>query len=266
MIHTYQRLRDKCLTESTRPFLARGASIIRCHRCLLGRTACICPWRAEMHMGIDIILLMHRDEVFKPTNTGRLIADVFPANTHVFPWSRTQPPAALLALLADPARYPVVVFPPGDDFEGLIHNAKPELAPQQKLTLVLLDGTWKQARKMFKTSRWLHDFPVMVLNEVPEGQYAVRHAATEGQLATAEAAAALLVHCEEPLAAQLLADYFHVFNQHYVATRMNTPLVRSCHHLRLEHRLSGIVVASGTSSTMATDATNAPPDQTSHVT
>lgn len=238
MIHTYQRLRNECLSESTRPFLARGASVKRCQRCLLGRTACICPWRAEMHIEVDIILLMHRDEVFKPTNTGRLIADVFPANTHVFSWSRTQPPAALLTILADSARYPVVVFPPGDNYVGLIHTVKPELPPQQRLTLILLDGTWKQARKMFKTSRWLSGLPVMVLNGTPEGRYAVRQAATEGQLATAEATAALLSQCEESIAAQLLADYFNVFNQHYIATRMNTPLVRSCHHQRIEHRLA----------------------------
>lgn len=234
MIHTYQRLREECLASATRPFLARGASVKRCQRCLLAKAACICPWRTEMRIGIDIILLMHRDEVFKPTNSGRLIADTFPANTYVFPWSRTQPPEALLSLLVEPERYPVVLFPPGQDYCGHVHIGPPKLTMRQKLTLILLDGTWKQARKMFKTSRWLHNLPLVVLDEEREGRYAVRQAAAAGQLATAEAVAAFLQGCQEPSAAQLLADYFDVFNQHCLSTRSNISPARTCHHQRIE--------------------------------
>lgn len=236
MLNAYQRLRAQCLARSTRSFVARGAAVKRCQRCLLGVHACICPWRRQMVINIDIVLLMHRDEVFKPTNSGRLIADVFPGNTYVFEWSRTQPADALLALLADPARYPVVVFPPDDQSDRGVHTRKPHLEEGQKLTLVLLDGTWKQARKMYKTSHWLQAFPLMVLAETRVAQYSVRQAAAAGQLSTAEAVAALLKCCQESVAAQLLSDYFWVFNQHYLATRTNVSPVHSCHHLRLQQQ------------------------------
>jgi DTW domain-containing protein len=99
---------------------------------------------------------------------------------------------------------------------------------------VLLDGTWKQARKMFKTSRWLHRFPLMTLVDPQQGCYAVRQAPVAGQLSTAEATVAVLQQCGRTEAAQLLGDYFGVFNQHYVAARMSTPAGRSVHHQRIE--------------------------------
>lgn len=190
-----------------------------------------------MVVDLDFVLLMHRDEVFKPTNSGRLIADLFPSNTYAFQWSRTDPAPALLTLLADTARFPVVIFPPGEDCARRVYTSRPRVGNHQKLTLVLLDGTWKQARKMYKTSRWLQALPLMVLPESLAGHYAVRHAATAGQLATAEAAAELLLLCKEPSAAQLLSDYFAIFNQHYVATRMNQQPTHSGHHQRLQQRI-----------------------------
>jgi DTW domain-containing protein YfiP len=47
----------------------------------------------------------------KPSNTGRLIADILP-DTAAFQWSRTEPPQALLDLVASPDYQPMVVFPP----------------------------------------------------------------------------------------------------------------------------------------------------------
>lgn len=237
MLNAYQRLRAECLAKSTRSFVARGAAVERCGRCQLGIHACICPWRSQMAIDIDVVLLMHRDEVFKPTNSGRLIADLFPHNTYVFEWSRTQPAGTLLALLSDSTRYPVVVFPPEEQSLRRVYTQKPNLKKGQRLTLVLLDGTWKQARKMFKTSQWLQALPLMTLAEARPAQYSIRQAAIAGQLSTAEAAAALLESCDEPLAAQLLSDYFSVFNQHYVATRTSVKPALSCHHLRLQQRL-----------------------------
>lgn len=233
MLNAYQRLRSECQSRATRPFLARGIAVKRCSRCLLGERACICPWRRSMVVGMDVVLLMHRDEVFKPTNSGRLIADLFPHNTYAFEWSRTAPAAALLALLDDPARYPVIAFPADPHTARVVHCGRPELPAQKRLTLILLDGTWKQARKMFKTSGWLQSLPLLELDAPMLGNYSVRKAASASQLATAEAAAALLLACGETDAAEALADYFAVFDQHYVATRTNIVPEQTLHHQRI---------------------------------
>lgn len=233
MLNAYERLRAKCLAGATRPFRARGTAVKRCPRCLLGECVCICAWRRPMAVGFDIVLLMHRDEVFKPTNSGRLIADLFPRNTYAFEWSRTAPAPALLELLGDDARYPVIAFPADAHTTRTVHRGRTQLPADKKLTLILLDGTWKQARKMFKTSAWLQSLPLLEIDAPTLGNYSVRKAAGTGQLATAEAAAALLFACAETDAAEALADYFAVFNCHYVATRMNTVPQQTIHHQRI---------------------------------
>src|SRR5690606_23305058 len=233
LLNAFHRLRQDCLARSTRPFLARGKSVQRCDLCQLARQACICPWRAEMTAPVDFVLLLHHDEVFKPTNTGRLIADLFPSQTYAFEWSRTEPPEELLHLLAEPQRYPVIVFPADGESEREVYRDTPPPLDERRLTFLLLDGTWRQASRMFRASPWLANLPVFTFATAREGQYAVRQAIREGQLATAEAAAELLRLCGGERAGQTLTDYFAVFNEHYLATRGSRPARMLDAHVRL---------------------------------
>jgi DTW domain-containing protein YfiP len=230
--NSVQRLRQQCLAQSTRPFLARGSSVRRCAACLLAEPVCICSWMVARNSAVDFILLLHRDEVFKPTNTGRLIADIFPDNVSAFEWSRTQPSAELLALLADPARYPVIVFPADEASGRTVHTSAPSLEGK-RLTLLLLDGTWRQASRMFRSSRWLAGLPVLTFASAQEGRYAVRQKIRDGQLATAEAAAELLRLCGEEENGEILEDYFLVFNEHYLSSRSGRSLAELSAHQRL---------------------------------
>jgi DTW domain-containing protein YfiP len=217
----YHRLRAMRLAESTREFLARGKSVARCEQCQLATYACMCSWRPVLKSRTEFILLMHRDEVFKPTNTGRLIADVLPTNTQVFCWSRTDPAQDLLALLRDPERRHMIVFP-ADAAEGASRPREllTELPADNRInSFILLDGTWKQSGRMFHLSRWLDDIACVVLPDALVRGYAVRKSHQDHYLSTAEAASLCLLMVDERQNAELLQDYFQLFNQHYLATR-----------------------------------------------
>ena len=220
-INQYQRLRARRLAESTREFLARGKSVQRCEQCQLAVYACICPWCPPLRSRCEFVLLMHRDEVFKPTNTGRLLADVLPRQTHVFCWSRTQADAELLALLADPQRLCLVVYPVEAAEVAANRRQLVSCLPDDGRipTFILLDGTWKQSGRMFHLSRWLDAVPCVQLPDVELATYAVRKSHQDHYVATAEAAALCLRLAQETETAQGLMDYFQVFNQHYLATR-----------------------------------------------
>lgn len=217
----YLRLRARRLAESTREFFARGKSVLRCEHCQLAAFACICPWRPELSAHCEFILLMHRDEVFKPTNTGRLLADVLPQQTHVFCWSRTEPARELMELLEDSRRRCVIVFP----FDIGEADTNPRellrvLPDDGKITtFILLDGTWKQSGRMFHLSRWLEALPCIALPEALVRGYAVRKSHQEHYLSTAEAAGLCLELANEIHVAKALQDYFQLFNLHYLATR-----------------------------------------------
>jgi len=227
--HAVDQLRSHCEAISTRTFNARGVTLKRCKQCQLGLQTCICEWRKPSQSQLHFILIMHRDEVYKPTNTGRLIADLFPEQCQAFLWSRTDPDKTLLALLNDNRRHCQLVFPASENDIRTVASRPPERLEESAPinTVVLLDGTWKQARKMYSQGKWMRHLPILDLSHTLSesqhkwGNYRVRQACEDGQLATAEAAALALAANGEASATEHLFNYFAVFNEHYVATRGN---------------------------------------------
>lgn len=231
----FQLLRERCLADSTREFSARGKSVIRCDSCQLAVYACICEWQPHLHSRVEFVLLLHRIEIFKPTNTGRLIADLFPAQTHAFCWSRTEPEQALLELLNDKNRQCFIVFP-ADTPEAKAKSRAvfTEIPDNEKIkTFILLDATWKQSGRMFHLSRWLEHVPCVSLPEGVLRGYAVRKSHQDDYFSTAEAAALCLQMAGEQHNSELLLDYFQLFNEHYLATRGCYPPVIGDVHQRL---------------------------------
>lgn len=160
---------------------------------------------------------MHRDEVLKPTNTGRLIAELFPSQTHIFEWSRTETPAGIEELIGDPKRRVLIVFPSEHAMTPCTANLQTTQS-QLRLTLILLDGTWKQARKMFNRTPWLAGLTSISPTPQAAAQYTLRKAAHANCLSTAEAAI-LLLQDLDPIAARSLGTVFSQFNQGYAISR-----------------------------------------------
>lgn len=217
--NAYQALRSQVIATSTRDYKARGILAVRCERCQLKDTHCICAFRQASNSNAEFVLILHRDEMFKPTNTGRLIADCFPMQTHAFCWDRLNPAIALLDLIKDPKRHCMIIFP-AEAQEDRKVLTQPN-AEQKQLTLILLDGTWKQGRRMFNLSPWLQGIPVLRLNPAEKALYSSRVAAFDNYLSTAESAALALGLAGEPANSKLLFNYFERFNLHYSAMRKN---------------------------------------------
>jgi len=216
--NSYTRLRERELAKSTKPFQAKGKSVTRCPDCQMGAFACMCGWRPQAKSAVDFVLLMHRKELFKPTNTGRLIVDVFP-DTPAFLWNRLEVPEGLQEILDDPERDCYVVFP-ADGTENCARETVRALpASNRKTTLILLDGTWKQCSRMIGLSRWLDKVPCLSLPETLVRSYSVRDSGRSHRFSTAEAAISCLLLAQEAQPAETLRHYFSVFNQHYLATR-----------------------------------------------
>lgn len=208
------RLRAERLARATRPFLARGNRIRRCQRCLLPLKLCLCDTLSPGNAQSRFCLVMFDTEPMKPSNTGRLIADILP-NTEAFQWSRTAPPQALLALLQNPDYQPLVVFPASyAGAERQVVSAPPTGKPP---LFVMLDGTWTEARKMFRKSPYLDNLPVISVDLSRVSAYHLREAHAEGQYCTAEVAIALLDLAGDTEAAGALGEHFQRFRTRYLA-------------------------------------------------
>ncbi|GLR10368.1 DTW domain-containing protein [Mixta theicola] len=215
------RLRAERLARATRPFLARGNRVHRCQGCLLPQKLCLCGEVSMQSARSRFCLVMFDTEPMKPSNTGRLIADILP-DTQAFGWSRTEPDPALLAAVANSGYQPMVVFPESyaaHDRPVLNH---PPLSGKPPL-FIMLDGTWTEARKMFRKSPWLDALPVMSLRLTTPSGYTLREAHGAGQHCTAEVAAELLRQAGDDAAAQALSAHFTLFRQRYLAGKPHHP-------------------------------------------
>lgn len=207
-------LRQYRLDRATRPYRARGSRVVRCEDCLLPRPVCLCDQIMPMTAASRFCLIMFDSEPLKPSNTGRLIADILP-ETQAFLWSRTEPDPALLSAIADPLRQPYVVFPANNVAPGRRVVAQVDAHGRPPL-FILLDGTWSEAGKMFRKSPYLADFPLLSLNLDTVSAYRLREAHGEGHHCTAEVAATLLRQTGDDAAADGLTAHFTLFRRRYL--------------------------------------------------
>ncbi len=218
MANVVLELRQRELAKTTKPFNARGSKVIRCDGCLLPKADCLCANIPSPSARSAVLLLMYTGECYKPSNTGRLIADVA-VESYAFVWDRTQPDPALLQLLQRQDLAPVVVFPHEyASAERCISTIAPELQTGSKKPLfIMLDGTWREAKKMFSKSPYLDQFPVLGINPTVASGYKLREAAHLHQLCTAEVGIEVLKLAGDEQAAADLSQYFQVFRRQYMA-------------------------------------------------
>jgi DTW domain-containing protein len=222
------RLRAERLARSTKPFLARGGpSGARCSGCRLLPSHCLCAWRLPVATRAGICLLMADTEPLKPSNTGWLVADVVP-DTFAFGWARTSADPALQALLQDPRWQPVLVFPQEyADPAQVVHSvpvpAEPAGAATRRPLFILLDGTWAEARKMFRKSPMLEGLPVLSLQPALCSQYKLRRSRRSDHFCTSEVAALCLQLAGDDTAARRLQAWLAVFSHHYLQARNQLP-------------------------------------------
>jgi len=217
--HPVARLRIASLaSDATRPRLDRGEPRrARCAGCRLPASHCACASRPRVPTRAGICLLMAPFEALKPSNTGWLVADVVP-ETFAFAWSRLAVDPALLALLADPQWQPVVVFP--GEFaqpERVVDDLPTDAAtPSRRPLFILLDGTWAEARKMFRKSPYLDALPVLSLHPEQRSRYQLRRSWHTHHLCTSEVAALCLALAGELAAARAVSQWLDVFSDRYL--------------------------------------------------
>jgi DTW domain-containing protein YfiP len=185
--------------------------------------ACFCHLRNSGSSSVEFILLFHRDEIHKPTNSGRLIADLFPDDTKAYLWSRTNPPKDLIEYIESKPESCTVLFPNTETAKAqnrMMRATPPNTHKQSsKHTFIILDGTWKQASKMFHQSEWLKPIPHFEINSDAQRSFLVRHSSHQMQFATAEVSAMLLDVLGHTEQSQQLLRYYQIFNKQCLVSR-----------------------------------------------
>lgn len=224
-IHAFHRLYQHRQSISTKSFNARGCKVIRCQYCQVSKQHCLCELQPSIQSNLACMLIVSENEVFKPSNTGRLIADTI-QETYVYQWNRTEPSKEMLELLKSDDYQPVIVFPADyvDDHERLVDSLNPELLRKsenssKKWLLIFIDGSWREARKIFRRSGYLQSLPVLSIQPETLSEYIMRRSENEQHLSTAEVATLVFKQAGENKAAECLQLWFEAFRETYMLTK-----------------------------------------------
>ena len=161
-------------------------------------TLCICALIPRVQTRTRLLLILHQLEDRKPTNTGRLAARCLP-NSAVSTRGGV-PPATLWE-----GTEPVLLFPHAEarPLESWRDSARP-------ITLVVPDGTWRQANKARRRVEGLADLPCVALPPAVRSSYRLRHDRRPDRVSTIEAVALALRILEGPSAAEPLEHIFRI--------------------------------------------------------
>ncbi len=157
---------------------------VRCVRCRMHGSLCICALIPRIETRTRLLLVMHRYEDRKSTNTGRLAALCLP-NSAIVTRGHEHEPSEPLVVPA--GMQPVLLFPAEDagPLEPFAHGDRP-------VALVVPDGTWRQASKARMRVPGLRDVPCVTLPRGKPSHYHLRVDAHDHGLATLEAIARAL--------------------------------------------------------------------------
>ncbi len=168
----------------------------RCPRCFLQVALCLCGQVRPIAHRTEVLVLRHWVESSKNSNTARIAALALERCT-VRDLGRDLEPHQV-GDLARPGTW--LLFP-----DGAPVTAPPSPPPERVL---ILDGSWHQARRMRQRLDGLRGLPVLCLPPPPSGVERLRTPPRPGAMATIEAIAAVLELLEGPEPAAALRDLY----------------------------------------------------------
>ncbi|NOI87652.1 DTW domain-containing protein [Vibrio sp. 99K-1] len=162
-----------------------------CPQCNKALKACICQWVTPLESNVELIILQHPSEEHRPMGTARILS-LSLKNSVTIVGEDFSDNEQLNAMLADTQYQHVILYPSE-------HSAPVESVtrPNKKLRVILLDGTWKKAFKMWQVSSNLHALNTVHLPKDLKGNYRIRKAPSENSLSTVEAGYHLLSLLED---------------------------------------------------------------------
>lgn len=172
---------------------------IKCDKCKRPKTVCYCESLPNPPLDIksSIIILQHPAEEKRPLRTALMLQlGVSPGKCTVFKGKRFPTPKCQTELESIFNSTNCLLLYPSKDAIP-IENVDKSLGP---FTLILIDGTWPQAKAIYASSPMLHKLKQVKLISSGTSDYVIRTQPTEGCLSTLETAAeslAILEECNE---------------------------------------------------------------------
>jgi DTW domain-containing protein YfiP len=184
---------------------------------------CYCPLLPRLDTTTRVVILQHRRERDMPIGTARMASLCLPqAELHVgVDWTDSAP---LARALADPERPPVLLYP-GPDARDILRE--PPVGP---VTLVVVDGTWAQARAVVRDNPILNALPRYAFAAPEPSRYRIRREPRAEYCSTIEALVHVLGVLErDPAKFRALLVPFEAMIDAQLACEASAPAQRARH-------------------------------------
>ncbi|THD60136.1 MAG: DTW domain-containing protein [Bradyrhizobium sp.] len=198
------------MSKQTEADTGTAEAIPDCPRCLKPLPLCICDSITPIESRVSLLILQHPQEQDRALGTARLTALHFANAVLKIGLSWPSLSKALGRPVHDPSRWAVLylgsakVADLGTDRDIVAINRKGEIEDNQRAILkdiegiVLLDGTWSQAKALWWRNAWMLKCQRVILGPPRPSRYGqLRREPRRDGLSTIEAAAMLLAGLEK---------------------------------------------------------------------
>ena len=190
-----------------KPVRLRSRRLAQCFGCGLDPPSCLCGAMQPIAVRTHVAIAIHRVEVWKPSNTGRLATRLLEGATiRVHGAAHDDRSEVAEVEPVDPSIRRLVLFPLA---EARVLDERDAETP---VTLVVPDGNWRQARKIARR-RAQAGGELVMLPPGPPTRYGLRRPAREGGISTLEAIARALRVLEGPRGEEVEAHVLATFDE-----------------------------------------------------
>lgn len=173
----------------------------KCENCFLFQSICVCQFLSPIETRTSIVVVAHRKELFKVTNTGRL-ACLNLTNSHLISFGEKDKPLDL-SDFKNNGKKNYLLFP--SEHAVPLDQIKP---PESHVNLFLPDGNWRQAKKIANRLSRQMDFVSVKLPPGPPGEYQIRYHPDTSKICTIEAIMRSLQYLEPEVKLAALKNLF----------------------------------------------------------
>lgn len=173
-----------------------------CLNCLKAAQACFCHEVTQFKNEIRLIILQHPTETKHPLGTA-IISRLSFINSEIFIGENFNANTEVQKILESPQTY--LLFP-GDSSQTITPHR------MDIKTLVILDGTWKKAKKILYLNKKLQELPRLSFQKSYISQYKIRKEPKPNYLSTVEASVYALEEIEQKEYKEVLRTFDYILN------------------------------------------------------
>ena len=185
-------------------FYLSSMSRALCPKCQRPEKACICAFSVVTNNTVHVVVLQHPNEVKQSKGTVTLLQQSL-VHCEVIVGENFESNESLAALLAQYGEQVALLYPSEGAIElnfstnqGVTINNEETLARAEKVKcIIILDGTWKKAYRMFMLNPCLHNIQHLVLPKDIESLYDIRSTKKDHALSSLEACCHALARLED---------------------------------------------------------------------